>query len=79
MSIYSMKNNLSKASSANHHNAARACHYVKRLRELSGRTEQSILVQLIIEGVETNPKFAEYLDDLKESWKETCEAAEGAR
>lgn len=69
-----MKNNLIKASEAGHPNAAKACYYIKRLRELTGRTEQSLLAQLVSEGVEGNPKFEEFREDLVASWKETCTA-----
>lgn len=70
MSIVSAKNNLTKAAKMDVKNAERAVFYLKYLRAEMGRTEQSLLCSLVVQGVETLPEFAKYKASVKKAFSE---------
>lgn len=55
----------------NKYNSAEVKFYIRRLRELTGRSEQSILVELVRCGFEHSDTFNRYRDTLLSEWKNT--------
>jgi len=66
MSIQSARNNLTKAKNAGILNAAQACAYLKALHKLTGKSEQFILSEMVVMGVEHIPEYVPYKDIVKE-------------
>lgn len=64
----SMVNNLNSIP-GNKYNVKEIKFYISRLKEVTGRSEQSILVELSACGFDNSETFQRYRDSLKKEWK----------
>lgn len=69
MTIQSVRNNLTKGKNAGIRNAERACSYLKRLHKETGKTEQFILAEMVVKGVEHIPDYIPFKDIVKEEFE----------
>ena len=63
----SMVNNLNSIP-GNKYNVEEAKFYISRLKEQTGRSEQSILVELVTCGFDNSETFSRYRSALKKEW-----------
>ena len=69
MSEQSMRNNLTKAVRTGIKDSGKACHYLKMLHRLTGRSEQFLLSSIVVDAVERLPEYKQFRQELKESWE----------
>ena len=69
MSIQSARNNLTKAKSFRVRNAERACFYLKRLHEETGKSEQFIMAEMIVKGLKIIPEYKEFCKQLEADYE----------
>lgn len=48
--------------------AGKAKFYLRRLRQMTGHSEQSLLCELVLNGVSNHPEYSRYLDQMKREY-----------
>lgn len=67
-SAQSMVNNL-KSAPDSILAAGEAKYYLRRLRQMTGHSEQSLLCELVLNGVRNHPEYSKYLKQIQGEYK----------
>ena len=67
-SAQSMVNNL-KSAPETILAAGEAKYYLRRLRQMTGHSEQSRLCELVLNGVHNHPEYSRYLEQMRRDWE----------
>ncbi len=65
----SMVNNLKSAPSTILA-ASKAKFYLRRLRQMTGRSEQGLLCELVLTGIKSHPEYSCYVEQLRNEYDE---------